>query len=189
MRIRIPTKGKPKSIGATLIAMAVLAIGAYFFPQQFGKQASKSSGRTSPQENASVAVKPPAFDQTAKQPTENTPTISGDGGIAKLYREKKSNVIVTTGGTIAKVLPDDNETADGSSRHQRFIVRLVTGDTVLISHNIDLADRVPAREGDVIQFSGEYEWTQQGGVVHWTHHDPRNRRPDGWIELRGTRYK
>lgn len=118
-----------------------------------------------------------------------SPTITGDGGIGKLYRERKSNVIVTTGGTIAKILPDDNETADGSSRHQRFLVRLVTGDTILIAHNIDLTERIPAKEGDVIKFKGEYEWTDKGGVVHWTHHDPRNRHEDGWIEHAGKRYE
>lgn len=116
-------------------------------------------------------------------------SILNDGGIGKLYREKRSDVMVEAGGTVARVLPDDNETSDGSSRHQRFIVRLPTGDTVLVAHNIDLAPRVPLKEGDPIRFRGEYEWTERGGVVHWTHADPRNRRADGWVRHAGQTYR
>ncbi len=55
----------------------------------------------------------------------------------------------------------------------RFILQLGSGQTLLISHNIDLAPRLTAlREGDVVAFNGEYEWSATGGVVHWTHRDP-----------------
>jgi hypothetical protein len=56
-------------------------------------------------------------------------------------------------GTVVRVLSDDNE----GSRHQRFIVRLASGRTVLIAHNIDLAPRVDGLEtGDTVEFSGEF---------------------------------
>ena len=83
------------------------------------------------------------------------------------------------------MLADDSE----GSRHQRFIVRLPNDHTVLIAHNIDLAQRVPLKMGDAVSFYGEYEWNDRGGVVHWTHHDPRNRREGGWIEHKGTTYR
>ncbi len=90
------------------------------------------------------------------------------------------------GGVVAKVLPDDNK----GSRHQRFIVRLSTGDTILIAHNIDLAPRVaPLDAGDTVTFSGEYVWNPQGGVVHWTHHDPQGRHVDGWIRRNGKTFQ
>ena len=26
--------------------------------------------------------------------------------------------------------------------------------------------------GDTVSFFGEYVWNEQGGLIHWTHHDP-----------------
>ncbi len=89
-------------------------------------------------------------------------------------------------GVVSRVLSDDNE----GSRHQRFILRLESGRTLLIAHNIDLAPRIGGlRVGDTVSFYGQYEWNEQGGVIHWTHHDPQGRHADGWLEHRGRRYQ
>jgi len=77
---------------------------------------------------------------------------------------------------------------DGS-RHQRLLLALESGGTVLVSHNIDLAPRVPAEEGDFITVRGQYEFNDKGGVIHWTHHDPKDWREGGWIEHDGERYE
>jgi hypothetical protein len=82
-------------------------------------------------------------------------------------------------------LRDDLE----GSRHQRFILRLGADHTLLISHNIDVAPRIPLTEGDFVGFRGQYEWNERGGVVHWTHHDPAGRHPGGWIRHRGNVYE
>jgi len=106
--------------------------------------------------------------------------------IAELHRKKRSDVIITDAGVIVHVLPDDNE----GSRHQRFLVEVDHTDvTIKIAHNIDLAPRVPAREGDRLLFKGEYEYNDLGGAVHWTHHDPKKWREGGWIEHEGQRYE
>ncbi|MFT4604557.1 MAG: hypothetical protein ACI9W4_001290 [Rhodothermales bacterium] len=106
--------------------------------------------------------------------------------IESAFQARASNVWVTGEGVVARTLPDDNE----GSRHQRFIVALPSGQTVLVSHNIDLAPRVDAlQQGDAVSFHGEYEYNEQGGVVHWTHHDPQGRRAGGWIEHNGERYR
>ena len=93
---------------------------------------------------------------------------------------------VRESGEVVRVLADDND----GSRHQRFIVRLASGRTLLVAHNIDLAPRVSSlRVGDRVSFNGEFEWNEQGGVIHWTHRDPQNRHPAGWIEHEGRRYQ
>jgi hypothetical protein len=97
-----------------------------------------------------------------------------------------SDLQLTGQGVVVKVLRDD---LDGS-KHQRFILDVGSGNTVLVSHNIDLAPRVDnIAEGDNIEFAGEYKWNSKGGVVHWTHHDPAGRHPEGWIRHHGRTYK
>lgn len=109
----------------------------------------------------------------------------GEQAILDAFRQRRSNVIVTGRATVKKLLPDDNV----GDRHQKMILRLPSGHSLLLAHNIDLADRIPVDEGDKIEFSGEYEYSEQGGVLHWTHHDPRGRHPGGWIRLNGTQYE
>jgi hypothetical protein len=89
-------------------------------------------------------------------------------------------------GAVVSILSDDND----GSRHQRFILELSSGRTVLIVHNIDLAPRVPSiSTGDTVSFYGQYESNDRGGVIHWTHKDPQGRHVDGWLEHRGNRYQ
>jgi hypothetical protein len=107
------------------------------------------------------------------------------GEIEAAYSERRSGFTTETSGTVAKILPDDRE----GSRHQRFVLRLPSGHSVLIAHNIDLAERVPLARGERVRFRGQYEWNDLGGVVHWTHHDPEGRHDEGWIEYRGERYQ
>lgn len=119
-------------------------------------------------------------------PVASRPTHSANSALSTAYHQHMSDLIVEGFGTVTRLLPDDNL----GSRHQRFIVRLSPAHTVLVSHNIDLAPRIEdLRVGDEVRFKGEYEWSDQGGIVHWTHRDPRgNDHADGWIEVRGDRY-
>ena len=81
-------------------------------------------------------------------------------------------------------MSDDND----GSRHQRFIVDIGDGWTLLIAHNIDLAQRVPLGMGDRVQVRGMYEWNELGGLVHWTHHDPMGIEDGGWVRYRRKDY-
>ena len=102
------------------------------------------------------------------------------------YANRQSDVQVEGEGVVVKILPDD---LDGS-RHQKFILKLSSGQTVLVSHNIDLAPRINGLvSGDNVEFYGEYEWNPKGGVVHWTHHDPNNRHVGGWLKHQGRTYQ
>ncbi len=109
--------------------------------------------------------------------------------ITNAYAQQYNNLQVKGCGTVSALLSDDNH----GSRHQRFIVDLqdvAEPHTVLIAHNIDLAPRVSElKVGDVVTFYGEYEYNPKGGVVHWTHHDPKSIHVDGWIELGGVRFE
>jgi len=113
-------------------------------------------------------------------------SISSDAAFASAYKSRASHLHIGGQGTVVKLLPDDNN----GSRHQKFIVRLNSGMTLLLAHNIDLAPRVASlNEGDSVNFYGQYEWNQKGGVMHWTHADPNGLRAAGWIEHKGQKYQ
>jgi len=106
--------------------------------------------------------------------------------LAAAYAQHKSNVLVQGDGLVTRILRDDLHGA----RHQRFLLRLASGQTVLIAHNIDVAQRVePVNEGDRVAFRGEYEWNEQGGIIHWTHHVASGDHASGWLEHAGRRYE
>ena len=114
-----------------------------------------------------------------------TDTAMGDDGLAEAYANKQSNVMVEIGARVDRILQDDTEGVP----HQRFILKLDNGHTVLVAHNLDLATRVPLKEWDPVMIRGEYEYNPQGGVVHWTHRDPGMGIKHGWIVHQSVRYE
>jgi len=105
---------------------------------------------------------------------------------ANAFEEGKSDIQAKGKGIVIRILPDDND----GSRHQRFILKLDSSQTLLIAHNIDLAPRISTlKEGDAISFYGVYEWNSKGGVVHWTHHDPDGRHIAGWLQHNDKTYQ
>ena len=106
--------------------------------------------------------------------------------IARAFKDETSNVQVEGEGVVTRILADD---LDGR-RHQRFIVTLASNQTVLIVHNIDLAGRIDGLQtGDSLRFYGEYVWNEKGGMVHWTHHDPKGSHTAGWLKHNGRTYQ
>jgi len=113
-------------------------------------------------------------------------TQNADTALQNAYNNKKSNIQVQGEGIVTKILRDDIK----GSRHQRFLLRLSSGKTLLIAHNIDLAPRIKKlKTKDTVAFYGEYEWNEKGGVIHWTHHDPSGRHIDGWLKHNGAKYQ
>jgi hypothetical protein len=109
-----------------------------------------------------------------------------DKAIETAFENRQSNIQVGGSGKVIKILPDDLQ----GSRHQKFIIELNSGLTLLVAHNIDIAPRISnLNEGDHINFYGEYEWNSKGGVVHWTHHDPNGRHEGGWLNHGGKMYQ
>ena len=116
------------------------------------------------------------------------PVYDADEVRAAMQRQESKVMVLVTMPVVA-VLPDDNE----GSRHQRFLLglrdKVGEHDSVLVAHNIDLAPRAPVERGDMITVYGQFEWNDRGGVIHWTHHDPKKWREGGWIEVDGERYE
>jgi hypothetical protein len=111
----------------------------------------------------------------------DTSTARNDA-IASAFRDQRSGVQLTGEGVVARILPDDND----GHRHQRFVLNLPSGQTLLIAHNIDIAPRLATlKVGDSVAFKGVYEWNAKGGTVHWTHRDPNGKRPGGWLQHGG----
>jgi hypothetical protein len=126
------------------------------------------------------------YDLSGSVQWQDEPATTSVSDLQRVIATKRSSTQVQGSGTVTRVLSDDND----GSRHQRFILRLASGESLLIAHNIDLAPRVTGlREGDTVSFNGEYEWNDRGGVIHWTHHDPRGSHVDGWVEHDGQRYQ
>lgn len=111
---------------------------------------------------------------------------SRDEAVTRAFQEHSSGIQVEGEGVVTRVLEDDND----GSRHQRFIVRLASGQTLLVAHNIDIAPRLSSlRAGDSVAFNGVYEWNPKGGVIHWTHHDPSGQHKPGWLKHNGSTFQ
>lgn len=119
-------------------------------------------------------------------PPQGTQTADDNRALLALIAQKRGGEMVAGHGVVEKVLKDDTD----GSRHQRFILNVGQGKTLLVAHNIDLAPRLPdLRAGETVRFFGQYETNHRDGVLHWTHHDPAGRHADGWLEYRGKRYQ
>lgn len=111
---------------------------------------------------------------------------SSDWIIKQAFLNKKSGLQVQGQGVVTRLLTDDLS----GDRHQRFILRLSSGQTLLMAHNIDIAPRLAdLKIGSLIMFYGQYEWNSQGGLVHWTHHDPDSKHIHGWLKHKNKTYQ
>ncbi len=156
-----------------VFALALLVLGIYVF-QDSGPLVRPAESIESIPDNSTDQRSTSTF-------TPSIVTVSGE-----FYGNQHSGSQIQGTAEVIRILTDDND----GSRHQRFIISLPSGQTLLVAHNIDLAPRVEAlRTGEQIEFNGEYEWNSQGGVVHWTHHDPQARHQEGWLKYRGQTFK
>ena len=129
-----------------------------------------------------LLVREPAPVPAPSRPSAAEPSAAS---VAAAFRSHARAAVVEGSGRVAKLLADDRQ----GSRHQRFLLRVDGGPTILVAHNIDLAERVaPLQAGDAVRFRGEYVWNAKGGILHWTHADPDGRREGGWIEAGGRRF-
>ena len=131
---------------------------------------------------AVAAAESTSAEQTSVE-NHNSPALRT---VDDLYKSQTSHVQTEDKGVVVKVLKDDTK----GLKHQKFLVKVATGQTVLFAHNLDLAPRVEdIKAGDEVEFRGEYIYNPKGGVVHWTHHDPSGKHFPGWIKHNGHTYE
>lgn len=163
------------------IGVLIAIFVAIFVANQFFNQDEK----TSKHGNIKSAIEQTSQENRANQ-SEAQQRSEGASTIQNAYDQQLNDVQVQAAGTVVAVLPDDNK----GSRHQRFILDIGNAQTVLIAHNIDLAPRIENLEkGDIVEFFGEYEYNEKGGVIHWTHHDPQGQHVGGWLKHHGQTYE
>lgn len=115
----------------------------------------------------------------------NSDVVPDDGDLIRAVRDRKNVHFVSAEDLpVIKLYPDDTS----GNLHQKWVVKLSNGSQVLCVYNIDFAKRVPLDTNDQVAIGGHFVWTKQGGLVHWLHEDPKKRRPDGYVDLHGTRY-
>ena len=108
-----------------------------------------------------------------------------DKVLQRAWRLHQSEFQVTLTGKVSLLLSDDNV----GDRHQRFIVKLASGQTILVVHNIDAAPRIDKlKKNSKVQVRGEYIWNSQGGLVHFTHRARYGNHPGGWVKFKGKVY-
>ncbi len=117
-----------------------------------------------------------------------TSDVSDSSQNAQVFENNRE---VTGKGQVIKILTDDEKSGgNDGSRHQRFILKLPSGRTVLIVHNIDLAPRIELLGmNDTVIFKGIFISNDQGGLIHWTHHDPQGNHVGGWLKRNGRIYQ
>jgi len=132
----------------------------------------------------------PQSDTTLILPSEQSSSLDSlltpIASISAYFNNKDSGVIVTVKGNVTRLLGNDTI----GDWHQRFIIRLSNAQTLLIAHNIDIAPPVSGvSPNSLVYVHGEYVWNSEGGLVHWTHHDPQLKHESGWIWFNNKRYE
>ena len=119
-------------------------------------------------------------------------TTGGDAGNAAVYAawaQQRSGIEVTASGSVAKVL---GTRRGPSGYHTGFLLHLRgaegRGLTVRVEDNVDLTGPLPVRAGDDAEVRGEYIYDPRGGLIHYTHRDPRGRHAGGYVRLNNRMY-
>ena len=100
--------------------------------------------------------------------------------VEEAFEKRVSAVVLEAKGKVIKLLEDEHK----GSPHQRFIIEVHSGHTILVINNIEHGYRIPVKLGDVIEVKGSYVWNQYGGLIHETHHHVEGEdHVDGYITL------
>ena len=152
-----------------ILIVAAVVVG--YQKMQQGRQGQAADAVPTQTQTQTQAEKRPSEQPQPEQPSSKksqpkqpkNDRQAGQGSAEQIlqqaFENQESDIQVKGSGTVLKTLPDDNQ----GTRHQRFILKLSSGQTLLVAHNIDLADKIKGlKKGDKVGFYGEYEWSEQG---------------------------
>lgn len=100
--------------------------------------------------------------------------------------QSKRNVHYVEGGNIVvtKIYPDDNQ----GLPHQSWEAQLSDKSFIKVVYNTNMGEYIPVQVGMTFSVGGQFIWTKDGGLIHWLHHDPKQKRPDGWVFIENILY-
>jgi hypothetical protein len=114
---------------------------------------------------------------------------ASNAAVFDAWRAARSRVEVTASGSVARVL---GQREGPSGMHEGFLLHLRGGAgrglTVRVEDNTDITGPIPLRAGDDVVVRGEYIYDSRGGIIHYTHRDPRARHPAGYVRVNGRIY-
>lgn len=160
----------------TLLARMFLLCSFSFVALVVGSNAAEAKAKSK---------NPPPHIERELRNQEEEVNSGADADLVKaVNNQRRLGFVEGAGMVVIRVLPEDTKGA----QHQKWIVRLSNGKHLQAVYNSDMCPKVPVQEGDVVAMGGEFIWTQSGGMLHWLHHDPRGRRPNGYVNLNGKTY-
>jgi hypothetical protein len=114
-------------------------------------------------------------------------TGADDGAVCSAYQAGRSHVEVVADGTVTRLLGTH---AGVESPHEGFLFHLASGCSLIVrvESNVDFTGAIPLDRGEHVVVKGEYEYYPRGGVIHWTHRDPRGRHEGGYVQVDGKIY-
>ncbi|MDE2483427.1 MAG: DUF3465 domain-containing protein [bacterium] len=104
------------------------------------------------------------------------------------YGTQRSGDEVIATGHVIDVL---GERAGRSGEHEGYLVKLDGNCDLLVKveTNTTITGPIALRPKERVVVKGVYIYNPLGGLIHWTHHDPRGRHVGGYVTAGGTSYQ
>lgn len=102
-----------------------------------------------------------------------------------LYKSQRSAKVSAQGHLIRR-LPEQLS----PYRAQLFLVRLTSGQKLIIKHDIEMGEALPdIKKGALLFFKGLYKWNRKGGFIIFTTQKNRENNLSGWLKYKEITYQ